>query len=164
MWRIQHCRITKGDNKWQKTSVIRGANENNLKNLDVTDSQRQICGFNRAFGIRQIIAWLLIPFMQRARGDIWRVFLRMPDSSSGQMEKPDVEYIEGLSPAISIDQKTTNRNPRSTVGTVTEIHDYLRSAYMRSDWQTALPGLRKAYSQPVGRPDGRYHHGLSGGN
>ncbi|MBQ4649166.1 MAG: excinuclease ABC subunit UvrA, partial [Firmicutes bacterium] len=49
----------------------------------------------------------------------------------GQMEKPDVEYIEGLSPAISIDQKTTNRNPRSTVGTVTEIHDYLRLLYAR---------------------------------
>ena len=49
----------------------------------------------------------------------------------GQMEKPDVEYIEGLSPAISIDQKTTNRNPRSTVGTVTEIHDYFRLLYAR---------------------------------
>lgn len=49
----------------------------------------------------------------------------------GQMEKPDVEYIEGLSPAISIDQKTTSKNPRSTVGTVTEIHDYLRLMYAR---------------------------------
>jgi hypothetical protein len=49
----------------------------------------------------------------------------------GQMDKPDVEYIEGLSPAISIDQKTTNRNPRSTVGTVTEIYDYLRLLYAR---------------------------------
>ncbi len=49
----------------------------------------------------------------------------------GQMNKPDVEYIEGLSPAISIDQKTTNRNPRSTVGTVTEIYDYLRLLYAR---------------------------------
>jgi excinuclease ABC subunit A len=49
----------------------------------------------------------------------------------GQMEKPDVEHIEGLSPAISIDQKSTNRNPRSTVGTVTEIYDYLRLLYAR---------------------------------
>ena len=49
----------------------------------------------------------------------------------GQMEKPDVEYIEGLSPAISIDQKTTSKNPRSTVGTVTEIYDYLRLMYAR---------------------------------
>ena len=51
--------------------------------------------------------------------------------SSWQMEKPDVESIEGLSPAISIDQKTTNKNPRSTVGTVTEIYDYLRLMYAR---------------------------------
>ena len=49
----------------------------------------------------------------------------------GQMEKPNVEFIEGLSPAISIDQKSTNRNPRSTVGTVTEIYDYLRPLYAR---------------------------------
>ena len=49
----------------------------------------------------------------------------------GQMEKPDVDYIEGLSPAISIDQKTTSKNPRSTVGTVTEIYDYLRLLYAR---------------------------------
>ena len=49
----------------------------------------------------------------------------------GQMDKPDVEYIEGLSPAISIDQKTTSKNPRSTVGTITEIYDYLRLLYAR---------------------------------
>src|SRR5947209_9303431 len=49
----------------------------------------------------------------------------------GQMDKPDVDYIQGLSPAISIDQKSTSRNPRSTVGTVTEIHDYLRLLYAR---------------------------------
>ena len=55
----------------------------------------------------------------------------MPDSFLGQMEKPDVESIEGLSPAISIDQKSTNRNPRSTVGTVTEIYDYFRLLYAR---------------------------------
>ena len=60
----------------------------------------------------------------------------------GQMEKPDVEYIEGLSPAISIDQKTTNKNPRSTVGTVTEIYDYLRLMYAQ-DRHTTLSGLRQ---------------------
>ena len=54
-----------------------------------------------------------------------------PAQFLGQMEKPDVDYIEGLSPAISIDQKTTSRNPRSTVGTVTEIYDYLRLLYAR---------------------------------
>jgi excinuclease ABC subunit A len=59
------------------------------------------------------------------------------------MEKPDVESIEGLSPAISIEQKTTSRNPRSTVGTVTEIYDYLRLLFAR-DRQAALPELRQA--------------------
>ncbi len=54
----------------------------------------------------------------------------------GQMEKPDVESIEGLSPAISIDQKSTNRNPRSTVGTVTEIYDYFRLLYARLEFHT----------------------------
>ena len=55
----------------------------------------------------------------------------MPASFWGQMDKPDVDYIGGLSPAISIDQKTTSRNPRSTVGTVTEIYDYLRLLFAR---------------------------------
>ena len=62
---------------------------------------------------------------------MWRAFPPMPGMFLGQMEKPDVDYIEGLSPAISIDQKTTSKNPRSTVGTVTEIYDYLRLLYAR---------------------------------
>ena len=62
---------------------------------------------------------------------MWNLFLPMQGSFLGQMEKPDVEYIEGLSPAISIDQKTTSNNPRSTVGTVTEIYDYLRLLFAR---------------------------------
>ncbi len=61
---------------------------------------------------------------------MWNPFPPMP-GSFGQMEKPDVDYIDGLSPAISIDQKTTSRNPRSTVGTVTEIYDYFRLLYAR---------------------------------
>ena len=56
----------------------------------------------------------------------------MPANSSGQMDKPDVDFIEGLSPAVSIDQKSTNRNPRSTVGTITEVYDYLRLLYARA--------------------------------
>ena len=64
----------------------------------------------------------------------------------GQMEKPDVESIEGLSPAISIDQKSTNRNPRSTVGTVTEIYDYLRLLYA-TDRHSALPEVRQGDPQ-----------------
>ena len=62
---------------------------------------------------------------------MWNRFRPMPASFLGQMDKPDVDYIEGLSPAISIDQKTTSRNPRSTVGTVTEIYDYLRLLFAR---------------------------------
>ena len=62
---------------------------------------------------------------------MWRSLSSYARQFLGQMEKPDVDYIEGLSPAISIDQKTTSKNPRSTVGTVTEIHDYLRLLYAR---------------------------------
>ena len=70
--------------------------------------------------------------MQKDREDIWNHYLPMQDSSLGQMEKPQVESIEGLPPAISIDQKSTNKNPRSTVGTVTEIYDYMRLLYARA--------------------------------
>ena len=61
----------------------------------------------------------------------------------GQMDKPDVDFIEGLSPAVSIDQKSTSRNPRSTVGTITEVYDYLRLLYARAG-RAALPGLWRA--------------------
>ena len=70
----------------------------------------------------------------------------------GQMDKPDVDSIEGLSPAISIDQKTTSRNPRSTVGTVTEIYDYLRLLWARVG-PSALLQLRPRDRGPVGRAD-----------
>jgi len=76
-----------------------------------------------------------------------RQFLQM-------MEKPDVDSIDGLSPAISIDQKTTSRNPRSTVGTVTEIYDYLRLLYARVG-RPPLPGLRAADLGAVDRLDRR---------
>ena len=66
----------------------------------------------------------LIPFMQMGQRRLYGVTFFLCEQFLGQMEKPDVESIEGLPPAISIDQKSTNRNPRSTVGTVTEIYDY----------------------------------------
>ena len=69
--------------------------------------------------------------MQKDREDIWKSLSSYARQFLGQMEKPDVDSIEGLSPAISIDQKSTNRNPRSTVGTVTEIYDYFRLLYAR---------------------------------
>ena len=76
----------------------------------------------------------------------------------GQMEKPNVEDIEGLSPAISIDQKTTSKNPRSTVGTVTEIYDYLRLLYARVGYPS-LPGMRTRDNQSDRGSDRRQHHG-----
>ena len=79
----------------------------------------------------------------------------------GQMEKPDVDSIEGLSPAISIDQKTTSRNPRSTVGTVTEIYDYLAFVVCACR-QAALPGAWDRDNLPDSRADGRPDHGISG--
>ena len=69
----------------------------------------------------------------------------------GQMEKPDVDYIDGLSPAISIDQKTTSKNPRSTVGTVTEIYDYLRLLWARVGTPTAPSAARRSNSRPSTR-------------
>ncbi len=114
----------------QKNIVIRGARVNNLKNIDVTIPRDRLviltglsgCGKSSlafdtlyAEGHRRFVESL---------SSYARMFL-------GQLDKPDVDTIEGLSPAISIDQKTTSKNPRSTVGTVTEIYDYLRLLYAR---------------------------------
>lgn len=113
-----------------KDIVIKGANENNLQNLDVTIPRDKFVVFTGLSGSgKSSLAFDTIYAEGQRRymeslSSYARQFL-------GQMEKPDVEYIEGLSPAISIDQKTTNRNPRSTVGTVTEIHDYFRLLYAR---------------------------------
>lgn len=113
-----------------KDIVIKGANENNLKNIDVTIPRDRFVVLTGLSGSgKSSLAFDTIYAEGQRRymeslSSYARQFL-------GQMEKPDVEYIEGLSPAISIDQKTTNRNPRSTVGTVTEIHDYLRLLYAR---------------------------------
>lgn len=109
---------------------IRGANENNLKNLSVDIPRDKLVVFTGLSGSgKSSLAFDTIYAEGQRRymeslSSYARQFL-------GQMEKPDVESIEGLPPAISIDQKTTNRNPRSTVGTVTEIYDYLRLLYAR---------------------------------
>jgi len=113
-----------------KDIIIKGANENNLQNLSVTIPRDKFVVFTGLSGSgKSSLAFDTIYAEGQRRymeslSSYARQFL-------GQMEKPDVEYIEGLSPAISIDQKTTSRNPRSTVGTVTEIHDYLRLMYAR---------------------------------
>ena len=109
---------------------VKGANENNLKHVDVKIPRDQLVVLTGLSGSgKSSLAFDTIYAEGQRRyveslSSYARQFL-------GQMDKPDVELIEGLSPAISIDQKTTSKNPRSTVGTVTEIHDYLRLLYAR---------------------------------
>ncbi len=110
--------------------VIKGAKENNLKNIDVSVPRNKLVVFTGVSGSGKSTLAFKTIFAEGQRRYIEslssyaRMFL-------GQSSKPDVESIEGLSPAISIDQKTTNHNPRSTVGTVTEIYDYIRLLYAR---------------------------------
>ena len=105
--------------------IIRGAREHNLKNVDLEIPRDKLIVFTGLSGSgKSSLAFDTIYAEGQRRyveslSSYARQFL-------GQMDKPDVDLIEGLSPAISIDQKTTSKNPRSTVGTVTEIYDYLR--------------------------------------
>jgi len=114
----------------KKNIYIKGAREHNLKNIDVEIPRNKLVVVTGLSGSgKSSLAFDTIYAEGQRRymeslSSYARQFL-------GQMEKPDVDYIEGLSPAISIDQKTTSRNPRSTVGTVTEIYDYLRLLYAR---------------------------------
>ena len=105
--------------------VIRGAKENNLKNINVELPRDKFIVFTGVSGSgKTSLAFdTIYAEGQRRYVESLSSYARM---FLGQMDKPDVESIEGLSPAISIDQKTTNKNPRSTVGTVTEIYDYYR--------------------------------------
>ncbi len=110
--------------------VIKGARENNLKNVDLELPRDKLIVFTGLSGSgKSSLAFDTI------FADGQRRYMESLSSYArqflGQMEKPDVDLIEGLSPAISIDQKTTSKNPRSTVGTVTEIYDYLRLLYAR---------------------------------
>ena len=110
--------------------LIKGARENNLKNIDVEiprDKLVVLTGLSGS-GKSSLAFETLYAEGQRRYVESLSSYARM---FLGQMEKPDVDYIEGLSPAISIDQKTTSKNPRSTVGTVTEIYDYLRLLWAR---------------------------------
>ncbi|WP_324822634.1 excinuclease ABC subunit UvrA [Sinanaerobacter sp. ZZT-01] len=113
-----------------KDIIIKGAKEHNLKNIDVViprDKMVVLTGLSGS-GKSSLAFDTIYAEGQRRYVESLSSYARQ---FLGQMEKPDVEYIEGLSPAISIDQKTTSKNPRSTVGTVTEIHDYLRLMYAR---------------------------------
>ena len=114
----------------QENIVIRGVRQNNLKNFDLTLPRNKLIVFTGLSGCgKSSLAFdTLYAEGQRRYVESLSSYARQ---FLGQMEKPDVDAIDGLSPAISIDQKTTSKNPRSTVGTVTEIHDYLRLLYAR---------------------------------
>ena len=114
----------------QENIFVKGARENNLKNIDVSiprDKLVVITGLSGS-GKSSLAFDTIYAEGQRRYVESLSSYARM---FLGQMDKPDVDYIDGLSPAISIDQKTTSKNPRSTVGTVTEIYDYLRLLWAR---------------------------------
>ena len=105
--------------------IVKGARQHNLKNIDISlprDKFIVLTGLSGS-GKSSLAFDTIYAEGQRRYVESLSAYARQ---FLGQMDKPDVDYIEGLSPAISIDQKTTSRNPRSTVGTVTEIYDYLR--------------------------------------
>ena len=110
--------------------IVRGAREHNLKNIDVEVPRNKLVVVSGLSGSGKSSLAFDTIFAEGQRrymeslSSYARQFL-------GRMDKPDIDYIEGLSPAISIEQKTTHRNPRSTVGTVTEIYDYYRLLYAR---------------------------------
>src|SRR5471032_131309 len=144
-----------------RSITIRGAREHNLKNIDVAIPRDQLVVFTGLSGSgKSSLAFDTIYAEGQRRyveslSAYARQFLEM-------MQKPDVDQIDGLSPAISIEQKTTSRNPRSTVGTVTEIHDYMRLLWARAGVPyspaTGLPIEAQTVSQMVDRvmamPDG----------
>lgn len=110
--------------------IVKGARQHNLKNITVEiprDELVVVTGLSGS-GKSSLAFDTIYAEGQRRYVESLSAYARQ---FLGQMDKPDVDYIEGLSPAISIDQKTTSRNPRSTVGTVTEIYDYLRLLFAR---------------------------------
>src|SRR3982750_273341 len=110
--------------------IVRGAREHNLRNIDVTiprDRLTVITGLSGS-GKSSLAFDTIYAEGQRRYVESLSAYARQ---FLGLMEKPDVDFIEGLSPAISIDQKSTSKNPRSTVGTITEVYDYLRLLYAR---------------------------------
>src|ERR1700748_928918 len=134
--------------------VVSGAREHNLKDVTVAiprDSLTVITGLSGS-GKSSLAFDTIYAEGQRRYVESLSAYARQ---FLGQMDKPDVDSIEGLSPAISIDQKTTSRNPRSTVGTVTEIHDYLRLLWARVGVPyspaTGLPIESQTVSQMVDR-------------
>lgn len=114
----------------QEQLIVRGAREHNLKNVSVTIPRNKLVVFTGLSGSgKSSLAFdTIFAEGQRRYVESLSAYARQ---FLGQMDKPDVDFIEGLSPAVSIDQKSTSKNPRSTVGTITEVHDYLRLLYAR---------------------------------
>ena len=139
---------------------VRGAREHNLKGVDVDIPRGQLVVLTGLSGSgKSSLAFDTIYAEGQRRyveslSAYARQFLEL-------MGKPDVDLIEGLSPAISIEQKTTSKNPRSTVGTVTEIHDYMRLLWARVG-RALLTGDRFADREPDRHPDGRQDHSAPG--
>ena len=132
--------------------IIKGARQHNLKNVDVEIGRNQLVVITGLSGSgKSSLAFdTLYAEGQRRYVESLSSYARQ---FLGLMEKPDMDYIEGLSPAISIEQKATARNPRSTVGTVTEIHDYLRLLYAHVGkphcWKCDRPIQRQTVQQIV---------------
>src|SRR5687767_14061035 len=114
-----------------ETIRVRGAREHNLKNVDLELPRDRLIVFTGISGSgKSSLAFdTIYAEGQRRYVESLSAYARQ---FLGQMDKPDVDFIEGLSPAISIDQKSTSRNPRSTVGTITEVYDYLRLLFART--------------------------------
>ena len=132
----------------QDKIVIHGAREHNLKNIDVEiprDKLVVVTGVSGS-GKSSLAFETLYAEGQRRYVESLSAYARQ---FLGNMDKPDVDSIDGLSPAISIDQKTTSKNPRSTVGTVTEINDYLRLLYARVGTPYCVNGHGKISAQSV---------------
>ena len=136
-----------------KSIRIQGAKVHNLKNLSVEIPRDQLVVFTGLSGSgKSSLAFdTIYAEGQRRYVESLSAYARQ---FLGQMDKPDVEFIEGLSPAISIDQKTASRNPRSTVGTITEIHDYLRLLFARIG-VPYCPNCGKRHHQPDAPADRR---------
>ena len=137
--------------------IIKGAREHNLKNINLEIPKNKLIVITGVSGSGKSTLAFDTIYSEGQRKYVEslsayaRQFLQM-------MNKPDVDSIDGLSPAISIEQKTTQKNPRSTVGTVTEIYDYLRVLYARVGTPysptTGLPARRRAFRRSAGSPAG----------
>ena len=142
--------------------VVRGAREHNLKDVHLDLPRDALIVFTGLSGSgKSSLAFdTIFAEGQRRYVESLSAYARQ---FLGQMDKPDVDFIEGLSPAVSIDQKSTNRNPRSTVGTITEVYDYLRLLYARAG-QPHCPNCGKPISAADAAADRRPGAGHGGGH